>query len=211
MGTERTINFYELSDQSKPILSQKLSNRSLLIMLPKSKCQENFKHGIQPQEAVDGDQFRLCLSFRKVVAPKVLNFAKPQPHLGGYQTQQHGNLDSYRTKQHDNSDGYQTQHYDNVGGYQTHQLDNDHSSQYIRKELLIIGDSLSRGMDFSNTITLTKGGCQVTGVLDVLKNNVINFSHQIIMKSNLLRYVLAQTLSLRLIFLSWRLLVIMIN
>ena len=144
IGTERTINFYKFSDKTEPILSQKLSNGSLLLMLP--GCQGMFKHGIQPenQEALNNDQFRLCLSFRKVVVPNAKNdnaeSATMPLYFNGYQTQQqqqHGKIPPFD----------------------------------IPKEHLIIGDSLTRGIDAPNTITVTKGGCVVSDILEILKNS----------------------------------------
>ena len=141
LGAERTINFYNLSNQDEPILSQKLSNGSLLMMLP--RCQENFKHGVQSEETPsvsrDDDQFRISLSFRKVVVPNTnINATKLQLHV----------------------DGYQTQH-----------VIEEPSHVPSSKEHLIIGDSLTRGIVFENTITVTQGGCDVPQVLEVLKNS----------------------------------------
>lgn len=175
LGSSRVINFYNKSDIKTPIVTQEMVDGSVLLMLP--GCQGLYKHGVEPGVSDGTEQSRCCLSFRKVNKPTV-----SLPTETGYQADQsdqdhasemrHHNLDFQRKPKITNVDTYPGANHHNPEFQRKPRISNSNVEVYTGEghfEHLIIGDSLTRDINLRKCITITKGGCRVDQLFDVLK------------------------------------------
>ena len=142
IGATRTIQFHQYSNESnggEQVISYDMLNRSLLLMLP--GCQQQLKHTLIPGSKTDGNQLRYCLSFRKQSKP--MDYIKPSPIIcKSTPRPQFEGMHPSRLATIHKSGSTQS-----IGG------------SYKKPSIghVIVGDSLTRGIDLPDCVTITKG------------------------------------------------------
>ena len=139
-----------------------LQNRSLMLMLP--GCQQKLLHEVPPGLATNTDQYhlRFCLSFRKTSPSKSIIPVKAKPL-------------PFPAKSHPLA-GHSSNANIKFSGMHPSRMStmlktDDDAMTTAPIKHVIIGDSLTRDIDLPGTVTITKGGCRITDILYMLKND----------------------------------------
>ena len=162
LGSTREFQFFKGRNSDKPLVSHVLQNRSLMLMLP--GCQQKLLHEIPKGLATDADEYhlRFCLSFRKTSPskPAIPLKVKPFPLSAKPHT-----LTGHNSNIHTEFTGMHPSRLSTLL-----KSDQDDMTTVPIKHV-IVGDSLTRDINLPGTVTITKGGCRITDILTMLKND----------------------------------------
>ena len=163
LGPKASLEFYEFdkSESDEPVATYQMENNSILMMLP--GCQQQYKHKVILASDTETQYPRFCLSFRKAIrlpdvkGTQVIYNLVPIDEHQSISTTQQGYFGFHPLREQVCVDK-------NISAHPK-----------IKYQHLIIGDSLTRDISTPDCYTITKGGCGIKDIINMLnKDSGIN-------------------------------------